>query len=287
MSTKSDTPKRAVAPEQHATDEDKALEDDSPLKDEAVEIEEIDFLATPDIEPVNRSFDLSPPTFAERDDDVLEPKVEPEKTLAQAMAESDDRISDQPADEEIVGSEGSSLAEGSLHAEGSTEDNVSPETMDLFSTRKALSATPDDENVLVLTVIANEETPIEGETLLEIARVCDMRFGDMDIFHRFEEGSEQGALQFSMGNLVQPGSFDINTMIDEEFQGLTLFMSMSEPKDVLNAFECMLGTAELVAKYTGAEVADDCKTLLKKQNKQHYRDRIRNYLLQHPTRHMS
>ncbi|MDI3322851.1 cell division protein ZipA [Pontibacterium granulatum] len=152
-----------------------------------------------------------------------------------------------------------------------------PETKDLFAERPSLEKTPAPESVLAITVLAAENLAIPGAKLLPLVSACGMRFGDMDIFHRFEDGLEEGAVQFSMANAIKPGTFDIDNMDELETRGLTFFMSMEEPRDVMNAFECMLATAETVAKHMGAELLDENRSVLRPQTKEHYRQRIRDF----------
>lgn len=160
-----------------------------------------------------------------------------------------------------------------------TEDAAEPvpETKDLFAERPALEKTPSPESVLAITVMAADDLPIPGGKLLSLVSACGMRYGDMDIFHRFEDGLEEGAVQFSMANAVKPGTFDLDNMELLETRGLTFFMSMEEPRDVMNAFECMLATAETVAKHMGAELLDENRSVLRPQTKEHYRQRIRDF----------
>lgn len=152
-----------------------------------------------------------------------------------------------------------------------------PETEDLFAERPPLDKTPDPESVLAITVLAGELLPIPGATLLPLVNACGMRFGEMKIFHRFEDGIDTGAVQFSMASAINPGTFDLDEMDQMTTRGLTFFMSMEEPRDVMNAFECMLATAETVAKHMGAELLDENRSVLRPQTKEHYRQRIRDF----------
>ncbi|MGB0732705.1 MAG: cell division protein ZipA C-terminal FtsZ-binding domain-containing protein [Pontibacterium sp.] len=147
------------------------------------------------------------------------------------------------------------------------------------SDRQALSKTPDPEHVLSLIVWA-ENRPIDGAGLERILSACGMCYGDMSIFHRFEDGEDQGATQFSIANAFKPGTFDLDELQNTNTRGLNFFMSMEEPRDVMNAFECMLGTAETIAKHMGAEVLDENRSVLSQQTRSHYRQRIREFEMQ-------
>ncbi|SIS47188.1 cell division protein ZipA [Neptunomonas antarctica] len=146
------------------------------------------------------------------------------------------------------------------------------------SDRKAREQAPEPEEVLVITVVG-KDAPLEGQTLLQVVLACGMRFGDMNLFHRFEEGIDKGAVQFSMANAVNPGTFDLEHMSGMTTPGVSFFMSMGEPADAKNAFECMLATAETVSKHVGGDLLDENRSVMRPQTKAHYRERIREFEL--------
>jgi len=142
--------------------------------------------------------------------------------------------------------------------------------------RKAREHPPEPGEVLVITVVG-KENPLNGKDLLKLVLACEMRHGDMDLFHRFEDGIDKGAVQFSMANAVNPGTFQLETMSDMETRGVSFFMSMSEPEDPKNAFECMLATAETVARHLDGDLLDENHSVMGSQTKMHYRERIREH----------
>lgn len=183
---------------------------------------------------------------------------------------------------EVIGSELDSNSSTSFVAE---ESELEPEQDSLFendrlesarSDRKALEQAPEPEEVLVITVVGKQQ-PLDGQTLLQVVLACGMRFGDMSLFHRFEEGVDKGPVQFSMANAVNPGTFDLENMSEMTTPGVSFFMSMSEPEDAKNAFECMLATAETVSKHLGGDLLDENRSVMRPQTKAHYRERIREF----------
>ena len=150
--------------------------------------------------------------------------------------------------------------------------------------RRALSEPTNPENVLVITVVAGKDKPISGTVLHKLVEACGMQHGDMDIYHRFEDGKGQGAVQFSMANAVSPGSFDLAALQSLQTPAVSFFMSMEAPSDVMNAYECMLATAETVAKHMKAELLDEHRSVMRPQTKQHYRQRIRDFEMHNRSR---
>ena len=141
----------------------------------------------------------------------------------------------------------------------------------------SLRQQPDPENVLVMTVISQEPHGFNGSALLQLVLACGMRFGEMDIFHRFEDGIDSGAVQFSMANATGNGVFDVNNMDAIHTRAVSFFMSMEEPREVMNAFECMLATAETLARHLNGELVDDNRILMRPQTQEHYRQRVRDF----------
>ncbi|MCV6587883.1 MAG: cell division protein ZipA [Marinobacterium sp.] len=141
----------------------------------------------------------------------------------------------------------------------------------------SLSHEPEPENVLVMTVVSGNRNGFNGQALLKLLLACGMRFGEMEIFHRFEDGIDSGAVQFSMANATGSGVFDLNRMSDINTRAVTFFMSMEEPREVMNAFECMLATAETLARHLEGELVDDNRMVMRPQTQEHYRQRVRDY----------
>ena len=140
--------------------------------------------------------------------------------------------------------------------------------------RKVITNVDDPNAVLIVTVVAKDQY-LNGSALKRVVQACGMEFGDMDVFHRFEDGADQGAVQFSMANAINPGTFDIDTMDETSTPGVSFFMSMDEPLDPKKALECMLATAETVALHLHGDLLDDDRSVLRPQTKEHYKERIR------------
>jgi len=140
--------------------------------------------------------------------------------------------------------------------------------------RKVISNIDDPNAVLIVTVVAKEHY-LNGAALRRVVEACGMEFGDMEVFHRFEDGVDSGAVQFSMANAINPGIFDIESMDETTTPGVSFFMSMDEPADAKKALECMLATAETVALHLHGDLLDDDRSVLRPQTKEHYRERVR------------
>jgi cell division protein ZipA len=132
-----------------------------------------------------------------------------------------------------------------------------------------------DPEVFMLNVVARDREGFRGEDILHILLACDLRFGDMNFFHRHEFEAGRGAIQFSVANMMQPGVFDIDRMGDFNTPGLVFFLTLPGPEDMMKAFDYMLETAQAVARNLDGDVLDESRSVLSKQSLEHCRQQIR------------
>ena len=118
---------------------------------------------------------------------------------ARVIKRTDPIISDQGADDLF-----SSAPETSAASEHDKQD---------FDSSLAAAS---EREIIVIHVRSNDPDGFNGSDLLQVLIACDMRYGDRDILHRHENAGGNGCLQFSLANMIEPGTFnidDINTQI--------------------------------------------------------------------------
>ncbi|MEP5569974.1 MAG: cell division protein ZipA [Halioglobus sp.] len=193
-----------------------------------------------------------------------EPQTEDETELAQP-SETESVVSGMSADEENT--ENLDWLDG-MGADGPTSTEPDPEEPGKL---------PRDINpeVFMLNVVARDARGFKGADILHILLACDLRFGDMNFFHRHEFEAGKGAIQFSVANMVQPGVFDIDNMSDFNTPGLVFFLTLPGPEDMMKAFDYMLETAQAVSRNLGGDVLDESRSVLTKQTLEHCRQQIR------------
>jgi cell division protein ZipA len=133
------------------------------------------------------------------------------------------------------------------------------------------------EEVIVINIFAPEGQTFSGIELLQLVLNCGMRYGDMDIFHRHEEGFDRGRVQFSMANAIEPGTFDLDTMGESNCPGVSFFMGLPGPKNSMKAFDFMLETAQALVRNLGGELRDERRSPMSEQTIAHCRQRIRDF----------
>ncbi|WP_111977197.1 cell division protein ZipA [Algibacillus agarilyticus] len=133
------------------------------------------------------------------------------------------------------------------------------------------------EEVLILNVIAPEGQVISGASLLPFLLTLGFKFGDMAIFHRYEESSGDGEILFSLANMFNPGTFDIDNMEHFTSPGVSLFMSLPTKSDASQVFNMMHNASKKIAAEFNGQVLDGQRSVLTRQTVQHYIERIREF----------
>lgn len=132
-----------------------------------------------------------------------------------------------------------------------------------------------DPEVFMINVVARSPQGFRGEDILHILLACDLRFGDMNFFHRHEFEAGRGAIQFSVANMMQPGVFDLDNMSEFSTPGLVFFVTLPGPEDMMKAFDYMIETAQAVARNLGGDVLDESRSVMTRQTLEHCRQQIR------------
>jgi len=137
-----------------------------------------------------------------------------------------------------------------------------------------LSQRPEPEVVLVIHALAQSAAGFKGSDLIYLFNSCDLRYGEKNIFHRFEEADGAGCIQFSVSQSHEPGVFEPSQMAEQTFRGLSFFMSLPGAKRPLEAYEAMSEMAMVVARNLKADVLDESQSALTPQTIEANREEI-------------
>ncbi len=163
----------------------------------------------------------------------------------------------------------------------SKEENVDPRTTDGLNLKsRGLGANPEtlllseDTEVLALNVLSKQDEYFSGDEVLSVLLEHDLRFGDMQFFHRHEEAAGRGSILFSVADMMKPGVFDIDNMPALKTKGLVFFLTLPGPIHMLAAFEMMLETATSVADHLNGDLRDEARSVLTQQALDYHRQKI-------------
>jgi len=129
------------------------------------------------------------------------------------------------------------------------------------------------QKIVTLRVVARNNGAFAGDELLLSLRGIGMRHGKFGIFHRFE-GSDENKVIFSAASLVEPGSFDLKNIKEQEIPGISLFMVLPGPMDGAKGFDLMMAAARALSQSLNAELLDESGSTLSIQRERYLREEI-------------
>lgn len=145
------------------------------------------------------------------------------------------------------------------------------------SAKTAADSAKVQSEILVVSVMSKAGERFPGVDLLQALMNVHMKFGAMDIFHRYDdEDDSEDKIWFSLANMVKPGTFNLAEMKDFSTPGVTLFMQLPLHPDCesLQAFDIFANTARSLATELGGELKDENRSVMTSQTFEHYRQRV-------------
>jgi len=136
-------------------------------------------------------------------------------------------------------------------------------------------AGPPPDKIITLFLLARDNHIINGAELLQAAVSTGMEYGDMNIFHRVQEGSEQAV--FSLANAAKPGHFERDEWNTFETSGVALFMALPGPLNALDAWDSMLATARRMSEILNSNLLDGERVPFTRQREAQVREEMREY----------
>jgi cell division protein ZipA len=141
--------------------------------------------------------------------------------------------------------------------------------------RPSKPAGPPPDKIISLFLLAQDNHQINGAELLQATVSTGMEFGDMNIFHRVHETTEQPL--FSLANAAKPGHFERDEWNTFETGGVVLFMTLPGPTHALDAWDAMLATARRIGEILHAELLDQDRSPFTRQREAQIREEMRAY----------
>jgi cell division protein ZipA len=132
------------------------------------------------------------------------------------------------------------------------------------------------EEVIVVHVMSGDAR-LDGKNLLQAALDCGLRFGEYNIFHRYESAAHDASAMFSMANAVEPGVFDLDAMETQSYVGVSFFLMLPGPANSRQALDLMIEAARRVAAAVSGDLHDQQHSVLTAQTVEHLRQRVMEY----------
>ncbi len=133
------------------------------------------------------------------------------------------------------------------------------------------------ELILALYIVP-QHGGFQGPDILDVLEELGLRYGDMEIFQHYGVGEIKVKKPiFSIANMLEPGTFDVQRISKFVSPGLVLFMRLPGPFGGRVAFELMLKSAQKIADILEGTLEDDKHQLLNPQTIHLLRERIANF----------
>ena len=130
-----------------------------------------------------------------------------------------------------------------------------------------------NQKVVTLRLIARDGGGFKGDDLILSLRGIGLRHGKFGIFHRYDGNDEERTI-FSAASLVEPGSFDLTNIKEQEIPGISLFMVLPGPVEGVEAFDLMMAATRAIAQALDAELLDESGSTLSIQRERYMREEI-------------
>jgi cell division protein ZipA len=109
------------------------------------------------------------------------------------------------------------------------------------------------QKIVTIRVCSVGEVRWSGVQLRAALELHGLAFGRYHVFHRKHPG---GRSLFCVASLIEPGTFDVAQMGQQEFRGITLFAVLPGPVPPLDTMDELIGTARGLAEELSGMVQD-------------------------------
>lgn len=132
------------------------------------------------------------------------------------------------------------------------------------------------QKIVTLRIVAREQQAFQGDELILSMRGIGLRHGKFGIFHRYD-GNDEARTIFSAASLVEPGSFDLENIKDQQIPGISLFLVLPGPVESVEAFDLMMAAARALTQTLNGELLDETGSTLSIQRERYLREEIIQY----------
>jgi FtsZ-interacting cell division protein ZipA len=169
-------------------------------------------------------------------DEVLIEKVSERQFSASSSYEDDDDKTSNFSPDESTATIDSKLA-----TSHTTKSSHEAKTIDLDTEQQAQrSSTRGVARRIISLRLSFDKKHVAGSLLRQCLHYEHMVYGKYNIFHRLDDA---GLTMFSVASMVEPGVFDLTTMNDTIYPGMTFFMQLPGAHDATSTYDEMLGCA--------------------------------------------
>ena len=127
------------------------------------------------------------------------------------------------------------------------------------------------QKIVALRVCAPDAARWPGKRLMTALELQGLAYGRYNVYHRKHV---DGRTMFCVASLVEPGTFDLTRMPEEEYRGVTLFAVLPGPAEPLQTLDALIRTARSLGESLAGEVQDADGVPLSAQRAAALRDEV-------------
>jgi len=132
-----------------------------------------------------------------------------------------------------------------------------------------------EELIISHTILAKGDY-FSGQKLFNVIQSAGLSFGEMNIFHYPGDDQAETFALFSIANVVEPGTFNLNEAESFTTPGISMFMRLPARSGGNNeAYEIFIATARKIASELGGELCDETRSQLTQQTISYKKEQIR------------
>ncbi len=209
-------------------------------------------------------------------ENTFDTQMDSDPLLSGVPEEQPEVVVDQSYDTDVVAQEPQVTFEDSvtaaLEVPVQKEIEVTEEPVAVEAQRA--EADESEIQVIVLNVHCAGEEPFVGTQLFDSMQKKGLTYGEMNIFHRHVELSDNGKVLFSVANMMHPGTLEHGDPAEFTTKGISFFMTLPGFGNAEQNFNLMLSTAQQIADDMGGNVLDDRRNLMTPDRLAAYRRQI-------------
>jgi cell division protein ZipA len=123
----------------------------------------------------------------------------------------------------------------------------------LAAVEPAAANVSEQQKIVTLRVCAVGDERWSGRDLMSALEGHGLAYGRYQVYHRKHA---DGQSIFYVASLIEPGTFDVAQMPDDEFRGVSMFAVLPGPLEPLQAVDALLATARELARELSGTVQD-------------------------------
>lgn len=127
---------------------------------------------------------------------------------------------------------------------------------------KEKSSTPMDDKSQILMIFLSTKTDqkFSGYELMQAILAAGLRFGEGNLFHKYQHANSQGIVMFSLAAATTTGTFDLQNIESFSVRGLCLYMRLSGNTSIDGErLDLMISTAKSLSSSLNANLLDNKK----------------------------